>query len=129
MMILGADAKNIDREEKWRLLSPHFLKHGTEALAYATLQQGMEYFVHDLGYIAFTSVTALGLVAWSLTGPTESRTPSSAGATRRARPAAPVPCPGSAIANLLACHIFAGGAAAKFAVEQGSASAASTWMR
>ncbi|WP_147263395.1 DUF2156 domain-containing protein [Roseimicrobium gellanilyticum] len=57
MMILGADAKNLDREEKWRLLSPHFLKHGTEALAYATLQQGMEYFVHDLGYISFTSVT------------------------------------------------------------------------
>src|SRR4029079_1816483 len=28
-----------------------------EALAYATLQQGMEYFVHDLGYIAFTTVT------------------------------------------------------------------------
>ncbi|MEZ0277230.1 MAG: phosphatidylglycerol lysyltransferase domain-containing protein, partial [Roseimicrobium sp.] len=57
MMILGADAKNLDREEKWRLLSPHFLKHGKEALAYATLQQGMEYFVHDLGYISFTSVT------------------------------------------------------------------------
>ena len=57
MMILGADAKNLDRETKWKLLSPHFLQHGREALAFATLQQGMEYFVHDLGYIAFTSVT------------------------------------------------------------------------
>ncbi len=57
MMILGADAKNLSREEKWKLLSPHFLRHGREALAFATLQQGMEYFVHELGYIAFTSVT------------------------------------------------------------------------
>lgn len=57
MMILGGEAKNLSREEKWKLLSPHFLKHGREALAFATLQQGMEYFVHELGYIAFTSVT------------------------------------------------------------------------
>lgn len=31
--------------------------HGREALSYATLQEGMEYFVHPLGYIAFTTVT------------------------------------------------------------------------
>ena len=56
-MILGEEAKNFGHEEKWSLLSPHLLRHGKEALAYATLQQGMEYFVHDHGYIAFTSVT------------------------------------------------------------------------
>lgn len=31
------------------------MRHGREALSYATLQQGMEYFVHDLGYISFTT--------------------------------------------------------------------------
>ncbi len=56
-MILGEEAKNFDREEKWSLLSPHLLQYGKESLAYATLQQGMEYFVHELGYLAFTTVT------------------------------------------------------------------------
>jgi lysylphosphatidylglycerol synthetase-like protein (DUF2156 family) len=55
--IEGAEAKQFSWEEKWALLSPHLKRHGREALAYATLQQGMEYFVHDLGYIAFTTVT------------------------------------------------------------------------
>jgi lysylphosphatidylglycerol synthetase-like protein (DUF2156 family) len=55
-MILGEEAKNFGHEEKWSLLSPHLLRHGKEALAYATLQQGMEYFVHEHGYIAFTTV-------------------------------------------------------------------------
>ena len=44
-------------QEKWELLGPFLLKHGREALSYATLQQGMEYFICPLGYIAFTSVT------------------------------------------------------------------------
>ena len=56
-MILGEEAKNWTWRDKWSLLSPHLVRHGREALAFATLQQGMEYFVHDLGYIAFTTVT------------------------------------------------------------------------
>jgi lysylphosphatidylglycerol synthetase-like protein (DUF2156 family) len=55
--IEGEEARHITWENKWALLSPHLRRHGREALAYATLQQGMEYFVHDLGYIAFTTVT------------------------------------------------------------------------
>lgn len=54
--ILGDEAKALGREEKWALLSPHLKQHGREALAYATLQSGMEYLVDDSGYIAFTSV-------------------------------------------------------------------------
>ncbi|SKA90100.1 Uncharacterized conserved protein [Prosthecobacter debontii] len=53
--ILGNEAANLDPETKWLLLSPHIRRHGRESLSYATLQQGMEYFVHDLGYIAFTT--------------------------------------------------------------------------
>lgn len=53
--ILGKEAENFDWEEKWNLLSPYLQKHGRESLSYATLQQGMEYFVHELGYIAFTT--------------------------------------------------------------------------
>ena len=55
--IVGEEAKTFPWEEKWALLSPFLKRHGTEALAYATLQQGMEYYVHDLGYISFTTVT------------------------------------------------------------------------
>src|SRR5436190_21136161 len=55
--IEGEEARHITWEDKWDLLSLHLRRHGREALAYATLQQGMEYFVHDLGYIAFTTVT------------------------------------------------------------------------
>lgn len=55
--IVGDEAKNFPWEEKWNLLSPHLRRHGAEALAYATLQQGMEYFVHELGYLAYTTVT------------------------------------------------------------------------
>lgn len=53
--ILGQEAQNLSFNEKWQLLSPHLLRHGRDALSYATLQQGMEYFVHELGYIAFTT--------------------------------------------------------------------------
>lgn len=56
--ILGPEARNLDAETKWALLSPFIRRHGRDALSYATLQQGMEYFVHDdLGYIAFTTAT------------------------------------------------------------------------
>lgn len=53
--ILGKEARNLDPCCKWEMLS-HFIRfHGREALSYATLQQGMEYFVHERGYIAFTT--------------------------------------------------------------------------
>src|SRR4051812_47927963 len=55
--IKGAEARNLAWEDKWALLAPHLKRHGSEALAYATLQQGMEYFIHDRGYLAFTTVT------------------------------------------------------------------------
>jgi lysylphosphatidylglycerol synthetase-like protein (DUF2156 family) len=46
----------LSRREKWELLSPHLRRHGREALSYATLQGGMEYFVDALGYIAYNTV-------------------------------------------------------------------------
>jgi lysylphosphatidylglycerol synthetase-like protein (DUF2156 family) len=55
--ILGREAREIKWETKWELLSPFIRKYGSGSLAYATLQQGMEYFVHDLGYIAFITTT------------------------------------------------------------------------
>jgi lysylphosphatidylglycerol synthetase-like protein (DUF2156 family) len=55
--ILGKDAENFDWEAKWSLLSPHLRLHGSGSLAYATLQHGMEYFVHELGYISFITAT------------------------------------------------------------------------
>src|SRR5437763_676299 len=57
-MVLGAEAKAWNRADKWKALSGFLRQHGKEALAFATLQDGMEYFIHDeLGYLAFTSVT------------------------------------------------------------------------
>ena len=53
----GAAAKSLSQQEKWKLLSPFLKKHGAEALAYATLQEGMEYFVDDDGYLAYTSIS------------------------------------------------------------------------
>src|SRR5215216_8165691 len=44
------------RTQKWDRLSSFLTHHGREALAYATLQDGMEYFVHETGYIAYTAV-------------------------------------------------------------------------
>jgi phosphatidylglycerol lysyltransferase len=52
----GVAAKNLRQKEKWELLSPFLKQHGQEALAYATLQEGMEYFVTEDGYLAYTSV-------------------------------------------------------------------------
>jgi lysylphosphatidylglycerol synthetase-like protein (DUF2156 family) len=50
-------AKSLAPIEKWALLSPFLRQHGREALAYATLQSGMEYFLDDCGYIAYTTVS------------------------------------------------------------------------
>jgi lysylphosphatidylglycerol synthetase-like protein (DUF2156 family) len=55
-LILGDEAKALSFQDKWALLSPHLKQHGREALSYSTLQQGMEYFLTDLGYIAFVTV-------------------------------------------------------------------------
>src|SRR5436189_573632 len=55
-IIQGTEAKSLGQQEKWSLLSPFLKRYGKAALAYATLQEGMEYFVHPTGYVAFTSV-------------------------------------------------------------------------
>ncbi|MCI0535461.1 MAG: DUF2156 domain-containing protein [Verrucomicrobiales bacterium] len=55
-IIEGPEAKSFTRRQKWPLLSPFLKQYGRESLAYATLQDGMEYFVHDKGYVAYTSV-------------------------------------------------------------------------
>jgi len=47
---------SLNQSEKWDLLSPFLRQYGKEALAYATLQAGMEYFVDQAGYIAYTTV-------------------------------------------------------------------------
>src|SRR4051812_28796495 len=54
----GSDraANGLNRHQKWELLSPFLREYGCEALSYATLQDGMEYFVDETGYIAYTSV-------------------------------------------------------------------------
>src|SRR5678815_5156741 len=54
--IEAGDVKSLGQREKWKLLSPFLKQHGREALSYATLQAGMEYFVHEHGYIAYTTV-------------------------------------------------------------------------
>ena len=54
-MIEAQAPKRLGPEAKWALLSPFLIQHGHQALAYATLQAGMEYFVDDCGYIAYTT--------------------------------------------------------------------------
>ena len=54
--IEGTAAEALTGAEKWTLLSPFLKQYGREALAYATLQAGMEYFVTNDGYIAYTTV-------------------------------------------------------------------------
>ena len=56
-IILGSEAKSLGRAEKWTLLAPFLRRYGSEALAYATLQEGMEYFINPTGFIAFTTIT------------------------------------------------------------------------
>jgi len=55
-VIEGEAAKRLHREEKWNLLSPFLTRHGQSSLAYATLQDGMEYFIDEAGYVAYTTV-------------------------------------------------------------------------
>jgi alpha-beta hydrolase superfamily lysophospholipase len=52
----GAAARTLGRQAKWELLSPFLKQHGRQALAYATLQEGMEYFIDETGYVAYTTV-------------------------------------------------------------------------
>jgi lysylphosphatidylglycerol synthetase-like protein (DUF2156 family) len=54
-IIEGEAAKSLGAQPKWELLSPFLKQHGREALSYATLQAGMEYFVDEHGYIAYTT--------------------------------------------------------------------------
>src|SRR5258706_15523137 len=55
--IISADAaKSLGQREKWELLSPFLTQHGGQALSYATLQSGLEYFITDYGYIAYLTV-------------------------------------------------------------------------
>lgn len=49
-------ARSLGRKEKWDLLSPFLQQHGREALSYATLQSGLEYFITSEGYIAYVTV-------------------------------------------------------------------------
>ncbi len=55
-VIEGEAAKKLGRQEKWELLSPFLTRHGQASLAYATLQEGMEYFIDETGYVAYTTV-------------------------------------------------------------------------
>lgn len=55
-VILGDEAKKLGRAEKWELLSGFLKQHGRQALAYASLQDKMEYYIDEHGYIAFVSI-------------------------------------------------------------------------
>ena len=55
-VIEGEAARKLGRSEKWELLSPFLRRYGEASLAYATLQDGMEYFIDEAGYIAYTTV-------------------------------------------------------------------------
>jgi lysylphosphatidylglycerol synthetase-like protein (DUF2156 family) len=52
----GDSARRLGQQEKWDLLSPFLTQHGREGIAYASLQAGMEYFIGQTGYIAYTRV-------------------------------------------------------------------------
>ena len=54
-VIAATAAKTLSPEEKWHLLSPFLKQHGREALSYATLQAGIEYFITADGFIAYTT--------------------------------------------------------------------------
>ncbi|HSA10411.1 MAG TPA: DUF2156 domain-containing protein [Candidatus Paceibacterota bacterium] len=55
-IIEGEEARSLGRKDKWNLVSPFLTQHGREGIAYATLQEGMEYFITESGYIAYTRV-------------------------------------------------------------------------
>lgn len=52
----GQEAAQLSRPAKWELLSGFLREYGQSSLAYATLQEGMEYFVDELGYISYISI-------------------------------------------------------------------------
>jgi alpha-beta hydrolase superfamily lysophospholipase len=52
----GKAFKELGRHEKWDLLSPFLTQYGEASTAYATLQDGLEYFVDENGYVAYTTV-------------------------------------------------------------------------
>ncbi len=54
--IEGSQAKSLSPADKWNLLAPYLQRYGREALAYATLQDGMEYFIHPAGFISYVTV-------------------------------------------------------------------------
>src|SRR4051812_24213008 len=56
-LLEGQASKALGQTEKWALLSPFLKRYGREALAYATLQEGLEYFIDEQGYIAYTTVS------------------------------------------------------------------------
>jgi pimeloyl-ACP methyl ester carboxylesterase len=52
-----ATASKLGRQDKWDLLSPLLRRFGREPLAYATLQDGMEYYIEPgTGFVAFNTV-------------------------------------------------------------------------
>jgi alpha-beta hydrolase superfamily lysophospholipase len=55
-MIEGKAATRFTREEKEKLLLPHVRRYGNQALSYATMQEGMNYFVTPQGFISYTMV-------------------------------------------------------------------------
>lgn len=58
-LILGKEAKSLGIAEKWPMLSPFLKQYGRQALAYASLQDDMEYYIDEDGYIPFVSVRHL----------------------------------------------------------------------
>jgi alpha-beta hydrolase superfamily lysophospholipase len=55
-VVEGEAARAWSAGDKWRRLSPFLRQHGREALSYATLQSGLEYFIGPSGYIAYITV-------------------------------------------------------------------------
>jgi alpha-beta hydrolase superfamily lysophospholipase len=56
MLIEGKAATRFTRAEKEKLLLPFVRQHGTQALSYATMQEGMNYYITPKGFIAYTTV-------------------------------------------------------------------------
>ncbi len=55
-IIINGNETTLDSRLKWDVLSPHLRKYGKGAFSYATLQDGMKYFLDETGYIAFVSL-------------------------------------------------------------------------
>lgn len=63
-IIEGDKARAFAGAEKLDLLYPFLSRYGREALSYATLQDGMEYYVGETGYIAYLSVRHPVFASW-----------------------------------------------------------------